>query len=186
MYVCILGGGGGGWCLMKNLCMLILCLLVFNFSTKCTCLGAHLRKGALWPHYYYLLLLLILSPKPSKDHLEAGNFRPIALTSCLCKRMERMINDGCIWSLESQGLLLEKQCCFRKNHSMLDHLICFEMFIRNTFVNKECVLTILFDLENSFNTTWKHSILVDLWDLQFRGYLPIIYSELPAWTLFQC
>ena len=60
---------------------------------------------------------------------------------------------------------------------MLDHLICFEMFIRNTFINNERVLTIFFDLENSFNTTWKHSILVDLWDLQFRGYLPMFIQS---------
>ena len=66
--------------------------------------------------------------KPSKDHSEPGDFRPIALTSCLCKMMERMINAHLVWSPESQGLLLEKQCSFRKNHSMLDHLIHFETY----------------------------------------------------------
>ena len=51
-------------------------------------------------------------PKPGKDHSGPGNFRPIALTSCLCKTMERMINARLMWSLESQGLLSEKQCGF--------------------------------------------------------------------------
>ena len=40
-------------------------------------------------------------PKPGKDHLDPGNFRSIALTSCLCKTMERMINAHLMWSLES-------------------------------------------------------------------------------------
>ena len=83
-----------------------------------------------------------------------------------------MINARLMWSLESQGLLSEKQCGFRKNHSTLDHLVRFETFIRNAFVEKEHVLTIFFDLEKAYDTTWKHGILADLWDLGFRGHLP--------------
>ena len=86
--------------------------------------------------------------------------------------MERMINARLMWSFESQGLLFEKQCGFRKNRCTLDHLIRFETFIRNAFVKKEHVLTIFFDLEKSYDTTWKHSILVDLWNLGFRCHLP--------------
>ena len=107
-----------------------------------------------------------------KDDLDPSNFRPIALTSCLCKTMERMINACLMWSLESQGLLSEKQCGFRKNHSTLDHLVPFETVIRNAFVKKEHVLIIFFDLEKVYDTTWKHGILADLWDLSFKGHLP--------------
>ena len=116
--------------------------------------------------------VVIPIPKPGKDHLDPGNFRPIALTSCLCKTVERMINARLMWSLESQGLLSEKQCGFRKNRSTLDHLVRFETFIRNAFVKKEHVLTIFFDLEKAYDTTWKHGILADLWDLGFKGHLP--------------
>jgi len=31
-------------------------------------------------------------PKPAKDASDPNNYRPIALTSCLCKIMERMVN----------------------------------------------------------------------------------------------
>ena len=107
-------------------------------------------------------VVVIPIPKPSKDHSDPGNF----------KTMERMINACLMWSLESQGLLSEKQCSFRKKHSTLDHLVHFETFIRNAFIKKEHVLTIFFDLEKAYDTTWKHSILADLWDLGFRGHLP--------------
>ena len=33
-------------------------------------------------------------PKPNKDHTNPLNYRPIALTSCLCIVLERMINTG--------------------------------------------------------------------------------------------
>ena len=61
--------------------------------------------------------------------------------------MERMINARLMGSLESQGLLSEKQCGFRKNQSTLDHLVRFETFIRNAFVKKEHVLTIFLTLK---------------------------------------
>ena len=37
--------------------------------------------------------VIIPIPKPGKDKTEATNYRPIALTSCICKTMERMIKD---------------------------------------------------------------------------------------------
>ena len=57
---------------------------------------------------------LYLLPKPNKDHTEATNYRPIALTSCLCKTMERMINDRLVWFLESNQLITKYQAGFRK------------------------------------------------------------------------
>ena len=97
--------------------------------------------------------VVIPVPKPGKDHSDPSNIRPIALTSFLCKTMEMMINVHLMWSLESQGLLSEKQCGFRKNHSTLDHLIHFETFIRNAFVKKEHILTIFFDREAFWRTS---------------------------------
>ena len=38
------------------------------------------------------LSTIIPVPKPGKDHTEPTNYRPIALTTCLCKTLERMIN----------------------------------------------------------------------------------------------
>ena len=35
---------------------------------------------------------IIPIPKPGKDITDPSNYRPIALTSCLCKTLERMIN----------------------------------------------------------------------------------------------
>ena len=81
--------------------------------------------------------VVVSIPKPVKDHSDPGSFRRISLTSCLCKTMERMINTRLMWSLQSQGLLSEKQCGFRKKHSPLDHLVRFEKCIRNTFFKKE-------------------------------------------------
>jgi len=70
--------------------------------------------------------------------------------------MERMINARLMWSLESQGLLSEKQCGFKKNHRTLHHLVRFETFTRNAFVKTEHVLTNFFDLEKAYDTLYIH------------------------------
>ena len=49
--------------------------------------------------------VIIPIPKPGKDKTEATNYRPIALTSCICKTMERVINDRLVWFLESNNLI---------------------------------------------------------------------------------
>ena len=85
-------------------------------------------------------------PKPGKDSSDPNNYRPIALTSCLCKTMERMVNNRLMWVLESKGLLASEQCGFRKNRSTADHLVRFDSYIRNAFAKKEHVLAIFFDL----------------------------------------
>jgi hypothetical protein len=46
-------------------------------------------------------------PKPGKDTTDSGNYRPIALTSCLCKTFERLVNKRLVGFLEINGCLSE-------------------------------------------------------------------------------
>ena len=103
--------------------------------------------------------MIIPIPEPNKDHNEATNYRPIALTSCLCKTMKRMINDRQIWFLESKQLITKFQAGFRKNNCTYDHLIHLESFIRDAFVKKEHVIAVFFDLEKNlwyYLEIWHH------------------------------
>ena len=57
--------------------------------------------------------LIISIPKPGKDHFNPLNYRPIALTSCICKSVERMVNERLVCYLEKNGLLAKQQCGYR-------------------------------------------------------------------------
>jgi hypothetical protein len=48
---------------------------------------------------------IIPLPKPDKDHTCPSNYRPIALTSCLCKTCERRVNNRVAWCSESNNIL---------------------------------------------------------------------------------
>ena len=126
------------------------------------------------------LATVIPIPKPGKDHAEPTNYRPIALTSCLCKTLERMINKRLIWYLESNNLLSRYQSGFRTGRSTNDNLVKLETFIRDAFVKKEHVVAVFFDLEKAYDTTWRYGIMKDIHKLGLRGRLPTFIESFLA------
>jgi len=116
-------------------------------------------------------------PKPDKDHTNPTNYRPIALTSCVCKTMERMINNRLIHFLESNDLLANIQCGFRRQRGTLDHLVRLESFVRNAFINKQHAVSLFFDLEKAYDTAWKYGILKDLHEMGLKGHMPLFIKN---------
>ena len=118
---------------------------------------------------------MIPIPKPGKDPTNPTNYRPIALTSCICKTMERMINRRLVWYLESHKLLTNVQCGFRSKRSTVYHLVRFETFCREAFIHNQHLVSVFFDLEKAYDTTWKYEIMKDIHGFGLRGRLPIFY-----------
>ena len=54
---------------------------------------------------------------------EANNYRPIALTSCMCKLMETVIKDQIVQFLADKGLISKCQHAFIKHHSTASNLL---------------------------------------------------------------
>ena len=92
---------------------------------------------------------IIPIPKPGKDPVETNNYRPIALTSCLCKTLERMINKRLTRFLESNNHISRFPSGFRSDRSKTDNLVRLKTFIRDAFIKKEHVVAVFFDLEKS-------------------------------------
>ncbi|GBN22722.1 hypothetical protein AVEN_68056-1 [Araneus ventricosus] len=72
----------------------------------------------IWNEHYFLTLwhqaVIIPLLKTGKD---PTNYRPITLTSCLCKLLEKMINRRLIYFLETNNFLHRCQSGFRKDLS---------------------------------------------------------------------
>ncbi|GFU46487.1 probable RNA-directed DNA polymerase from transposon X-element [Trichonephila clavipes] len=109
--------------------------------------------------------------KPGKDPKNPLSYRPIALTSCLCKTLERMVNARLVYQLEKNKCIPLFQSGFRKGRSTLDNIITLENKIE-TLLSEESFGFYLFDIEKAYDRTWRYGILRTLFIFGFRGNLP--------------
>ena len=75
-----------------------------------------------FPESWKITAIIPIS-KPGKDNSNPANYHRIALTICLCKTMECMVNKRLVWYLESDKLITNSQCGFQKRRSTMDHVI---------------------------------------------------------------
>ena len=129
--------------------------------------------------------IVIAIAKPGKDHSKAENYRPIALTSCLCKVMERMVNQRLNWFLEYHQLIDKNQCGFRSSRGTIDHLVRLDGEIRSSFLRKQHLLAIFFDIKKAYDTCWKYGILEALYKYGLRGNLPMFVENFLRNRTFQ-
>jgi len=64
-----------------------------------------IRNGADFPSQRRQATIIPI-PKVGENLSDSGNYRPVSLTSCICKTFERMVNTRLIWYLEYHSLSL--------------------------------------------------------------------------------
>ena len=133
-------------------------------------------KETFFPEQWKAVIIISIL-KPGKSHSISTNYRPIALTSCLCKTFERMINERLEEYLEMNNIYADIQSGCRRNRSALNHLVRLESEVRKWFAKGEHMLSAFFHLGKAYDMTWRHGILQDMHSAGLRGYLPeYIYS----------
>jgi hypothetical protein len=60
----------------------------------------------------------------SGDKMSAGNYRPVSLTSQVCKICEKIIRQRIVNFLENNNMFCDEQHGFRKSRSCLTNLLC--------------------------------------------------------------
>ena len=113
--------------------------------------------------------LILPFNKPGKDTKNAGNYRPIALTSHLCKWMEKVLVRRINYFLECRGLIAPYQNGFRKGRSTMDAIVKVSNEMEKTFKMKELMNIVFFDIEKAYDSMWKEGLLIKMNKMGIRG-----------------
>ncbi|GFS80369.1 probable RNA-directed DNA polymerase from transposon X-element [Trichonephila clavipes] len=148
-------------------------LFLFNRVWKEHCFTSNWREA---------IVILIL--KPGKVATDPLSYRPIALTSCFCKTFKCMVNTHLVYVLEKGKCVSPLQSGFRKGQSTLDNFVFLESQIRDSFVRRNHLDSLFFDIEKAYDRTWRYGILRNMHDFGLRGNLPIFIFNFLAVRYF--
>ena len=109
--------------------------------------------------------------KPGKNSSSTTSYRPIALTNCLCKIMEKMINWRLQAFLEEISFLDKSQSGFRSGRCTTDSLVKLETQIKDSLIDKEYCVAVFLDISKAFDTVWHHGLLAKLAATGIKGRL---------------
>ena len=129
-----------------------------------------------YPHQWRESIIIPI-PKPNKNLTSPSSYRPIALTNCLSKIMEKMVNRRLLHLLEEKRFFSPHQSGFRAGHSVTDALCRLEYAARNAILHREYCVTVLLDINKAFDTVWHHGLFVKLERLGLSGNLTRFIRE---------
>ena len=135
--------------------------LLLDFFNKCW------AEGVVIPDWKETIIIPVR--KPNKLASDPHSYRPIALSSILCKILERLVTNRLNWYLESNKLLNESQCGFRKNRSTIDQLVRLHDAINKSLSTGGYLVGVFIDFQAAFDLVWREGLLYKLRGLGIGG-----------------
>lgn len=108
--------------------------------------------------------------KDGKNPEITTSYRPISLTSCMGKILEKIIADRMTYILEDKGLLTNNQAGFRQGRCTTDQILKLTQRatdqIQNRSTDKEyATMVTFFDYEKAYDKVWRAGLLHKLQEL---------------------
>lgn len=116
-------------------------------------------------------------PKPGKPSSKPENLRPISLTSCLCKLMEKIVSKRLEWFLEKNNLIVKDQSGGRGKRSTYDQLLLLQDEVLTSFAKNEYLLCVSCDIKHAYQSVKKSVVLSQLHEWGMKGNLPIFIQN---------
>jgi len=109
--------------------------------------------------------------KKDSEKSDPANYRPISVTSCLGKVLERIINNRLYKFCEENGYLSFQQSGFRKNRGVKDNLTFLTQKVAETFNRKKKMCCLFFDISKAFDKVWHNGLIYKLVMLKCPLYI---------------
>ena len=109
--------------------------------------------------------------KKGKISSDPASYRPISLSGCASKILERMVTVRIRTYLENNDLLNTHQNGFRPGRSTTDSLIYLLDSVQRGFHQKNITVALFLDLKSAFDKVHHKALLIKLHNIGFRGRL---------------
>ena len=130
--------------------------------------------------YYYSI-----SKNHFKKPTDPGSYRPIALTSCIGKLLERIVVNRLNRQLEKLGILNPDQAGFRAHHSTEDNIAKLQDAITKARANKNTLLAVFVDFEKAYDMVRRTGRLFKLREYGISGNIFAYIKNFLADTYIQ-
>ena len=105
---------------------------------------------------------ITMIPKKDQKSENPNEYRPVSLTSCLSKLIERLIKKSLYTFLEDKKLLVEAQSGFRNNRGTADNLIFVTQKLSECLLNGKKACGLFFDISKAFDKVWHDGLIYKL------------------------
>jgi hypothetical protein len=116
--------------------------------------------------------------KKADSFTSVKNYRPISLTSCICKLFERVIQTRLADFLNENGCIVDIQSGFRHNRQTKDNIFCIIQKVLETFNRnhqkhgaKWKLIALPFDVQSAFDKVWHNGVDYKLIKLEIPTYI---------------
>ena len=123
------------------------------------------------PAKEWKLAAVKMIPKKEKKSNNPMDYRPISLTSCLGKVVERALRNRLYKMLEERGVIVKEQSGFRSKRGATDNLVFVTQKISEAISRGKKVCGIFFDIAKAFDKVWHVGLLHKLIKLEIPSYL---------------
>ena len=116
-------------------------------------------KEGVCPSEWKVASVTFLKKSGKADYHQPSAYRPISLTSCLGKCMEKIIVTRLYGFVEHHNILDEEQEGFRRFRGTTQALLRLTQDIMNGFNARESTLAALVDMEKAYDSVWRDGLL---------------------------
>jgi exonuclease III len=123
---------------------------------------AALFSGSLATGYVpsrWRLAWIRLLPKPGKALTSAADFRPIALTSCIGKLLERIVARRLLDWCDAHRLLPEEQSGFRRGRDTLEQVVLLTQRAAQALNGGQVTAVAALDVAKAYDSVWHAGLL---------------------------
>jgi len=144
--------------------------LPYNFLELIVKLVNMTIKNSSLPDIWKIAKITMIPKSDSKSN-DPQNFRPISVSCCLGKLIERVIQNRLYNLLEERGFFKVSQSGFRKNKRTHDNLFFMTQKVKESLCWGKKVCCLMFDIKKAFDNVWHDGLIAKLIDAKVPDYL---------------